>query len=104
MTCNQYDLSQKRWGGRIFWIIGHRSWESCKRRKREAAIAEGKKPLTTRGPGGRRKLPQRGLGQSPRNRRDFEHFMPNGVHFGHLLLPFLWTVKSKRVYLNFLDI
>jgi len=28
-----------------------------------------------------RKLPQRGLGLRPRNQRDFEHFMTNGVHF-----------------------
>src|SRR6218665_3166971 len=46
-------------------------------RSREAAIAEGKKPLTTRGPEERRKPPQRGLGRSHRNRRDFEGFMPN---------------------------
>jgi len=47
-----------------------------KRRRRETTIAEGKKPLTTRGMGERRKLPQRGLGRSPRNRDDFEHFKP----------------------------
>jgi len=38
--------------------------------KMEAAIAEGKKPLTTRGSGERRKLLR------PRSRRDFQHFMP----------------------------
>jgi len=40
-------------------LIGHRSfmeldfspWGNCKRRSREAAIAEGKKPLATRGSG-----------------------------------------------------
>jgi hypothetical protein len=40
---------------------------NCERRRREAAIAEGKKPLTTRGMGERRKLPHRGLGRSPRS-------------------------------------
>ena len=46
-----------------------------KRRRRETAIAEGKKSLTTIGGlGERRKLRQRGLGRSPRNRRNFEHF------------------------------
>ena len=48
-----------------------------KRRRRETAIAEGKKPLTTRGLGERRKLPQRGLRRNPRNRRDFERFRDN---------------------------
>src|SRR6218665_4166804 len=43
----------------------------CKRRRREAAIAEGKKPLTIRRSGERRKLHQRGLGRSPRSRRNF---------------------------------
>ena len=50
-------------------------------RKRETAIAEGKKPLTTRGPGERRKLPQRGLGRSPRNRPDFDYFKPKWSTF-----------------------
>jgi len=39
--------------------------KNCKRRRREAAIAEGKKPLTTKGSGEPRKLP---------HRRDFEQF------------------------------
>src|SRR6218665_690029 len=39
---------------------------SCDCRRKEAP--------TTRGSGERRKLPQRGLGRSPRNRRDFEQF------------------------------
>ena len=54
---------------------------SCKRQRREAAIAEGKKPLTTRGSGERRKLPQWGVGRSPRKRRDFEHFVPKWSTF-----------------------
>src|SRR6218665_1687510 len=54
---------------------------SCKRQRREAAITEGKKPLTTRGSGERCKLPQRSLGRSPRKRRDFEHFMPKWSTF-----------------------
>ena len=59
----------------------HGSQRNCKPRRREAAIAEGKKLLTTRGLGERRKLPQRGLGRSPRNRRNFEHFMPKWCAF-----------------------
>ena len=46
----------------------------CKRRRREAAIAEGKKPVTTRVSEERCKLLQRGLGLRPRNRSDFEHY------------------------------
>src|SRR6218665_1939665 len=57
--------------GRVFLFGG---LMGNKRRRRETAIAEGKKPLTTRGSGERRELPQRGLGRSPRNRRNFEHF------------------------------
>src|SRR6218665_3789443 len=93
--------------GRVFLFGG---LMGIKRRRRETTIAEGKKPLTTRGYGGGffcwggngelgaegaklrlpkarslsrlggmgecRKLPQRGLGRSPRNRDDFEHFKP----------------------------
>ena len=43
-------------------------------------IAKGKKPFTTRGLEERRKLPQRGLGQSPRNRCDFEHVKPKWIN------------------------
>src|SRR6218665_2282935 len=47
-------------------LIGHRSfmeldfspWGNCKHRRREAAIAKGKKPLAARGSGERRKLPR----------------------------------------------
>jgi|SRR6218665_2067519 len=70
-------------------LIGHRSfmeldlspWGNCKRRRREAAIAEGKKLLATRGSRERRKLPRGVWGRSPRNRKDFEQFMPKIVHF-----------------------
>src|SRR6218665_985382 len=84
-----YDFSPKRWGVDFFnyrWLkLGKlqapkaRSW-NCRRQKAP----------TTRGSGERRKLPQRGLGQSPRNRRNFEHFKPkwstfwNTVNLRHL--------------------
>jgi len=55
------------------------------RRRREAAIAEGKKPLPTRGSGERRKLLQRGLWRSPRSRRNFEHFMPKWSEFSDVV-------------------
>ena|SRR6218665_3968262 len=66
---------------------------ACKRRRREAAIAEGKKPLTTIGGlRERRKLPQRGL----ENRSDFGHFMPKlGTFWDLVNLRFL-TIKSKN--------
>src|SRR6218665_2320556 len=41
--------------------------------------------------GERRKIPQRGLGQSPRNQRDFEHFKPK------------WSTFSDPVNLTFLN-
>jgi len=50
-------------------------WGNCKRRRREAAIAEDKKPLAT---------------------KDFEHFMPKGVHFAIFLISYLLTIKSKN--------
>lgn len=40
----------------------------------ECAIAECKKPLTTRGSGECHKLPQRIEGRSSRSRHNFEHF------------------------------
>ena len=40
----------------------------------------------------RSKLPQRGLGQSPRNRSDFEHFMPK--------LGTFWDLVSLRLFNN----
>jgi len=51
-----------------------RSRKNCKRRRREAPIVDGKKPLRLGDLGERLKLPQQGLGQSLRNRRDFEQF------------------------------
>ena len=39
-------------------------------------LPKARSPSRLEGLGERRKLPQRGL-----NRRDFEDFMPNGVHF-----------------------
>src|SRR6218665_2064142 len=54
-------------------LIGHRSfmeldfspWGNCKRRRREAATAEAKKPLATRGSWERRKLSHRVWGGAP---------------------------------------
>ena len=69
----------------------------CKRRRREAAIAEGKKPFTTRGSGEHRKLPQRGLGQSPRNRRDFEHFIPERSTFWALVNLIFLNNQIKKI-------
>ena len=62
-----------------------------KRRRRKTAIAEGKKPLTTRGLGERRELPQRGLGLRPRNRSNFEHFKRK------------WSIFLDPVHLIFLN-
>ena len=63
-------------------VLLFRGLKGIKRRRRETAIAEGKKPLTTiGGQEERRKLPQRGLGRSPRNRRDFEHCKPKWSKF-----------------------
>ena len=62
----------------------------------ELAIAEGKKLLATRGLGERRKLLQRGLGRSLRNRSDIEHFRPKlGTFWEFVNLRFL-TIKSKK--------
>ena len=65
----------------FFCIDKNANRENCKGRRHKAAIAVGKKPLTTKGSGERRKLPQRDLGQSPRNRSDFERFMPKWSAF-----------------------
>src|SRR5688572_22091419 len=61
-------------------------------------IAEGKKFLTTRRYGKRRKSPppHRGLGRSPRSRRNFEHLIPNGVHFGLLFASQFSKVGGDR--------
>src|SRR6218665_1902543 len=59
---------------------------NCKPRRREAAIAEGKKPLRLGSLTERRKLPQRGLGRSPRNRRDFEQFSCN--------MEYIWALPN----------
>ena len=71
---------------------------ACKRRRREVAIAKGSKPLMTRGSGERHKLPQQGLTDTI-----LKICMPNGVHFGLLLILYFVTIKSKKVYLNLLD-
>ena len=48
--------------GRVFLFWG---LMGIKRRRRETAIAEGKKPLTTRGPGGVSEAPPAGSGAEP---------------------------------------
>ena len=54
----------------------------------EAAIAEGKKPLSTRGLGERRKLPQLGLGGATETDVNLNISCQNGVHFGMLLISY----------------
>src|SRR6218665_4181726 len=51
-------------------------------------LPEPRSPSRLGGLGERRKLPQQGLGRSPRNRRDFEHFKPKfqAKHFGILVI------------------
>ena len=74
-------------------------------RIREIASAEGAKlPLPkARSPfrlgslRERRKLPPRGLGRSPRHRSDFEHFLPNGVHFGLLLISYFLKNQIEKI-------
>ena len=61
----------------------------CKRRRREAAIAEGKKPLTTRGSGERRKLPSGFWGSAPETEAILNILFQNGIHFGILLISHL---------------
>src|SRR6218665_3397317 len=40
---------------------------------------------------------QQSLVQSPRNRRDFKHFLPNGVHFGLLLISYLKKNQIEKI-------
>ena len=68
-------------GGLTGRVILFGGLKGIKRRRRETAIAEGKKPLMTRGSEECHKLPERGLGLSARNRRDFEHFKPKWSTF-----------------------
>src|SRR6218665_1572180 len=42
--------------------------------------------------------PSGDLGRSPRNRRDFEHFMRNGVHF--CKISYFLTITLKKEYLK----
>ena len=88
VACRGKTLRSRSWG--CLWECGSSS--NCECQRREAAFAESKKPFATRGLGERRKLPQRGLGRSPRNRTDFEHFMPK-------LGPF-WDLVNLRFFSN----
>jgi len=65
--------------------------KNCKRRRREAAIAEGKKPLTTRGSGGASKAPPAGSGAEPQKRTRFWIFHAK------------WSTFSALVSLMFLN-
>src|SRR5688572_13430814 len=61
--------------------------------------AEGKKFLSTIGGMGSvvsSPPPHRGLGLRPRNRRNFEHLIPNGVHFGLLFASQFSKVGGDR--------
>jgi len=72
-------------------------WGNCKRRRREAAIAKGKKLLPTRGSEERRKLPQLGMGRSPRIRRNFEHFMPKWSAFWDAVNLIFFKNQSEKI-------
>jgi len=79
---------------------------SCECRRHKAAIAEGKKPLTTRGSEERPnfKLPQRGLGRNPRNQRDFEHFTPKRSTFWALQNLTFFNNQIKKIVPKFFDL
>src|SRR6218665_2625681 len=71
---------------------------NCKRRRREAAIAECKKPLIRQGSvRERRKLPQRGLGRCPRNRPNFEHFHAKRSTFWELVNLILFKNQIEKI-------
>src|SRR6218665_2496335 len=87
-------------------LIGHRSfmeldfqifspWGNCKRRRHDAAIAEGKKPLPARGSGERRKLLRGVWGGAPETVRIL-NISCQKVHFGIFLISYLLTIKSKN--------
>src|SRR6218665_3994067 len=52
-------------GHRFFMELDFSPWGNCKRRRREAAIAEDEKPLATRGSWERRKLSRMVWGGAP---------------------------------------
>jgi len=68
-----------------FFEYKHMSRGNCKRRRRQAAIEKARSPYRLGGLGERRKLLQRGLGLSPRNRRNFTHFMPKWSAFSDVV-------------------
>ena len=69
--------------GRVFLFGG---LMGIKRQRRETAIAEGKKPLTTRGSGG-----------APETEAILNISSENGVQFWILLISHLYTIKSKNI-------
>ena len=87
-------------GKRKFKFFAHKygSQRNCKRRRREAAIAEGKKPLPTRGLGERRNFVSSpaGFGGAPETDAILNISCQNGVHFGTLLISYYLTIKSKN--------
>jgi len=56
-----------------------------KRRQTLGNLWKARSPFRLGDLGERRKVPQQGLGRSPRNQRDFQHFMPKRANFWLLL-------------------
>ena len=79
LELNGYDKISRSKARALYYIgpTGINGTEGRDRGRQEA-------PNVYRGMGERRKFPHQGLGRSPRNRRNFEHLIPNGVHFGLL--------------------
>src|SRR6218665_2645822 len=80
-------------GSRIFCLGANAGGYLCwggltgiRRRRRETAIADGKKPLTTRGSGERRKFPSGVWGGAPETHAILNISSENGVHFWILLI------------------
>ena len=80
------------WAGGNFRVFAckHVSRRNFKRRRREGAIAEGKKPLPTMGSGERRKLPSGVRGGDPETDAILNISCQNGVHFGMLLISYIF--------------
>ena len=89
-------ICPKKGGGSNF--LDHRSSKLGKLQapKARSCYTEGKKPLTTMGSGGASYSSPAGSGAERQKTTRFEHFMPNGVHFGLSLIPYFLTDKSKK--------
>src|SRR6218665_3186234 len=75
-------------GGIFVWGAKRRYSADCAKLR----LPKAGSPSRLEGLGERRKLPQRGLGRRPRNRRDFEHFKPKWSTFWD---PVNLTFKKK---------